>query len=204
MAGFDGAIPLIPDKQAPVILSIEVSGTDKTVVDAGMEDDSDDERANRSEDEDVSRLVQNEPRKPRKITQKKKIEQASFGTWLQDNRNKLSKKPENRVIEDDQSIGYLVKSWEGQKIINNPRDYQMELFERAKEKNTIAVLDTGKSQTVFPSQSSEHMKLLNVANHPWDRIWEDSDSGATPPARHRKRARGSAERPAPEALVLSR
>lgn len=151
MAGFDGAIPPMPDKQAPVILSIDVSGPDQTVVDADMEDDSEDERVNRSEDEDASRLVQNEPRKPRKITQKKKIEQASFGTWLQDNRKRLSKKPENRVIENDQSIGYLVKSWEGQKIINNPRDYQMELFQRAKEKNTIAVLDTGKSQTVLTS-----------------------------------------------------
>lgn len=146
-AGSDGTIATMPNKQAPVILSIEISATDQPVVDAGIEDDSDDERANRSDDEDASRLVQNEPRKPHKISQKKKIEQASFGVWLEENRNRLSKKPENRVTENDQSIAYLVKSWEGQKIINNPRDYQMELFERAKEKNTIAVLDTGKSST---------------------------------------------------------
>lgn len=135
----------LTDNQAPVILSIDISGIDQPMVDAGIGDDSDEERANRSEDEDASRLVQNEPRKPRKITQKKKIEQASFSLWLEDNRNRLSKKPENRVIENDQSIGYLVKNWEGQKIINNPRDYQLELFERAKVKNTIAVLDTGES-----------------------------------------------------------
>lgn len=155
-AGSGQTIASMPDKQAPVILSIEISGTDQRVFDDGIEDDSDDERANRSEDEDASRLVQNEPRKPHKISQKKKIEQASFGVWLEENRNRLSKKPENRVTENDQSVGYLVKSWEGQKIINNPRDYQMELFERAKEKNTIAVLDTGKSQAVHSSQSSEH------------------------------------------------
>lgn len=154
--GSHRTIPPLPDKQPSVTLSIDVSDIDQPMVDAGVGDDSDDERANRSEDEDASRLVQNEPRKPRKITQKKKIEQASFSLWLEDNRNRLSKKPENRVIENDQSIGYLVKNWEGQKIINNPRDYQLELFERAKAKNTIAVLDTGKSQMIQASKSSEH------------------------------------------------
>lgn len=155
-ARLDETVALQPSSQAPTSLSIELSDTDQTVVDAAIGDDSDDERADRSEDEEASRLVQNEPRKPRKISQKKKIEQASFGAWLEDNRNRLSKKPQNRVSDNDQSIGYLVKSWEGQKIINNPRDYQMELFERAKEKNTIAVLDTGKPQTFHTPHPSEH------------------------------------------------
>ena len=30
------------------------------------------------------------------------------------------------------------------RIIHTPREYQIELFERAKQKNTIVVLDTGK------------------------------------------------------------
>lgn len=147
-AGSDGATSRSTAGQTPFKLDIEISGIGQVAVDAGIYTDSDDERANRSEDEDASHLVQNEPRKPRKITQKKKIEQASFGLWLEANRNRLSKKPENRVSDTDQSIGYLVKSWEGQKIIDNPRDYQMELFQRAKEKNTIAVLDTGMSKTL--------------------------------------------------------
>lgn len=158
----DGKVDPIPDTQAPLIPRIDISDIDQPMLDAGGGDDSDDERANRSEDEDASRLVQNEPRKPRKITQKKKIEQASFSLWLDDNRKRLSKKPENRVIENDQSIGYLVKNWEGQKIINNPRDYQLELFERAKAKNTIAVLDTGKSQMFQASQSSKRAPRLTV------------------------------------------
>lgn len=184
----DGMTPPLPGKQAPVILDVNINGTERTIDDAGIEDDSDDERANRSEDEDASHLVQNEPRKPRKISQKKKIEQASFGLWLEANRDKLSKKPENRITDNDQSVGYLVKSWEGQKIINNPRDYQMELFQRAKEKNTIAVLDTGKSKTIQLIQSFGHSQWLTMAELPWQRIWKDSDSGTPSPARHRKRA----------------
>lgn len=148
-AAFDGAMPRSPAQQSPFTLDIEMSSAEHTAVDAGIDADSDDERANRSEDDDAGHLVQNEPRKPRQITQKKKIEQANFGVWLEANRSRLSKKPENRVRDTDQSIGYLVKSWEGQKIINNPRDYQMELFQRAKERNTIAVLDTGSGKTLI-------------------------------------------------------
>jgi hypothetical protein len=150
--GFDGTVPPTSGDPAPVILDIELSGTGQVIARAGIDVDSDDERANRSDDEDTSHLVQNKPRQPRKITQKKKIEQASFGLWLEANRSRLSKKPEGRVVNNDQSVEYLVKTWEGQKIINNPRDYQMELFQRAKERNTIAVLDTGKFQSIHKPQ----------------------------------------------------
>ena len=45
---------------------------------------------------------------------------------------------------EDQSARYIVNQAESQKIISTPREYQTELFERAKEKNIIAVLDTGR------------------------------------------------------------
>lgn len=38
---------------------------------------------------------------------------------------------------------------EREKIINNPRAYQLELFERAKKENVIAVLDTGSGKTLI-------------------------------------------------------
>jgi endoribonuclease Dicer len=52
----------------------------------------------------------------------------------------------NRKNMEDQSAKYIVHQAESQRIISTPREYQTELFERAKERNIIAVLDTGKSR----------------------------------------------------------
>ncbi|KAG9237330.1 hypothetical protein BJ875DRAFT_159968 [Amylocarpus encephaloides] len=51
--------------------------------------------------------------------------------------------------EANQSTRWLVDQAENREIISTPRDYQVELFERAKERNTIAVLDTGSGKTLI-------------------------------------------------------
>lgn len=106
--------------------------------------DTDEDAEYRSADEEETRLVPNEPSRARKITQKKKLEQANFSKWLTTNRENLTKKTTKVPLQQAESLRYMVKSWEGgDKIIGKARDYQMELFERAKNENTIAVLDTG-------------------------------------------------------------
>lgn len=52
------------------------------------------------------------------------------------------------VADEDQSIHSLMAN-QSPHIIKNPRDYQRELFERAKKENTIAVLDTGSGKTLI-------------------------------------------------------
>jgi endoribonuclease Dicer len=51
----------------------------------------------------------------------------------------------NQAMDDALlSTRSLISKQESTVIITNPREYQTELFERAKKQNTIAVLDTGK------------------------------------------------------------
>lgn len=45
-------------------------------------------------------------------------------------------------------------------LINDAREYQIELFERAKKQNIVAVLDTG--QSLFPYLSSRSFLLNGV------------------------------------------
>lgn len=131
--------------------------------------DSDDEMIYQSGDEEAGILLPNEPPRPRTISQKKKIEQVNFRAWMSNKKTELNKKAVKHSTQQEQSIQYMVRSWEGgQKIITSPRDYQLELFERAKKENTIAVLDTGKPLTNQNVSSNTDCCCDQ-------RIWKDSD-----------------------------
>jgi endoribonuclease Dicer len=81
----------------------------------------------------------------KKISERKRRMNAIADRYIQ---NSLAKSAEmenqaNSEDEAQQSTKWLVNQSENREIISTPREYQTELFERAKEKNIIAVLDTG-------------------------------------------------------------
>lgn len=84
--------------------------------------------------------------KPRKITERKRRMNATIDNYVM-NRT-LDKIKKGTVVrpedEANQTTRWLVNQSENRQIISTPREYQNELFQRAKEKNIIAVLDTGK------------------------------------------------------------
>jgi hypothetical protein len=81
----------------------------------------------------------------RNPSERKRAQNASFDSWFEDYSRREANKPAivNDNDSENQSVKALLRQSEGQAIISSPREYQIELFERAKEQNIIAVLDTG-------------------------------------------------------------
>lgn len=98
------------------------------------------------EDEDQEILY---AARPRKMTERRRIQEAQFSSWYRKRVEELatkehaSKQTINTADDESHSIKWLVAHNENQPIISHAREYQLELFEKAKEKNIIAVLDTG-------------------------------------------------------------
>ncbi|KUJ06389.1 uncharacterized protein LY89DRAFT_603411 [Mollisia scopiformis] len=89
--------------------------------------------------------------RPRKVTERKRRLNAIADNFIQERNQKMLKEG-NRVRPEDeaqQSARWLVNQSEDRQIISTPREYQVELFERAKEENVIAVLDTGTGKTLI-------------------------------------------------------
>ncbi|KFZ01512.1 hypothetical protein V500_00727 [Pseudogymnoascus sp. VKM F-4518 (FW-2643)] len=70
--------------------------------------------------------------------------------------NKVSTALETKD-DDKQSVKWLIKDSGSQEIISSPREYQIELFERAKTQNIIAVLDTGSGKTLIAALLLRHV-----------------------------------------------
>lgn len=87
----------------------------------------------------------------------RRAQKATFEKWLTSDSGKqaLTAKPKTAdgkdisTVEDEHLSIQSLMNKQGDNIIKNPREYQRELFERAKQQNTIAVLDTGSGKTLI-------------------------------------------------------
>jgi endoribonuclease Dicer len=107
------------------------------------DDAASNEADNSIENSDEEEILQTA--KPRKITERKRQLNAAADRYMQERAEKQLKECNNLRPEEEaqQSARWLVNQSENREIISSPREYQVELFEKAKEKNIIAVLDTG-------------------------------------------------------------
>ncbi|KAG6035504.1 hypothetical protein E4U41_006045 [Claviceps citrina] len=78
-------------------------------------------------------------------------EDVAFQAWVADQKHETSSDLKHPGAKDKKSSALMEDgtSDKPKKIISSPRQYQLDLFERAKEGNTIVVLDTGSGKTLI-------------------------------------------------------
>ena len=92
---------------------------------------------------------------PQNLTEKRRAQNAIFDAWIVSDATQEVLKSESTsvqaaaVVDEHQSINSLLVQQKEREIVKNPRQYQTELFDRAKNENTIAVLDTGSGKTLI-------------------------------------------------------
>ncbi|KAJ0322443.1 hypothetical protein Brms1b_002248 [Colletotrichum noveboracense] len=104
-------------------------------------EDNENHNENSDEEEDVYREWHQNPAQSRTISQKARTDLATLQNFT---RNVHLDDSREKVLDEFSAAGLIMK--DTKQIIGTPREYQIELFERAKMRNIIAVLDTGMVQ----------------------------------------------------------
>jgi endoribonuclease Dicer len=112
-----------------------------------------------SDDDSNKYLLKVEPENTRKVSERRRADNAKFQSWLERHQAEVVKTVQKSQTGEPayMSFARMIKQNETKKIIASPREYQIELFERAKQKNIIAVLDTGAGKTLIAALLLRHI-----------------------------------------------
>ncbi|KAG9252647.1 uncharacterized protein F5Z01DRAFT_726455 [Emericellopsis atlantica] len=123
-----------------------------------------DANSDESGDEDYV-LRQNPDRQPR-ISERKRLDGQVFESYaLQRERESPTQCQADLDRSDKEQNTQTYEGYDGQKrIVSDPRDYQKDLYERAKLKNTIVVLPTGTGKTLIAVMLIDHIIQQELEN----------------------------------------
>lgn len=124
--------------------------------------------------EDIDSDTEDTPQLPQNVSEKRRAQNVIFRSFIlqaAEREVKKQKDDDKDAADEEMSIRDLMAKHEATPIITDPREYQIELFERAKTQNTIAVLDTGSGKTLI---------AVLLLRHVIDQELEDRRSGKSP------------------------
>ncbi|KAH0556704.1 hypothetical protein GP486_005507 [Trichoglossum hirsutum] len=102
------------------------------------------------------------------ISDKRRRQNAKFHSWFSNRAKTICHedlKTATQAVDDAAlSTRSLISRQESTVIITDPREYQTELFERAKKQNIIAVLDTGSGKTLIAVLLIRHVLDQELGN----------------------------------------
>lgn len=94
------------------------------------------------------------------ISDRKRTQYKKFSSWLSQHAETVTTEEVKAAVhanDEALSIRSLMSKQESTVLINDAREYQIELFEKAKKQNTIAVLDTGSGKTLIAVLLLKHI-----------------------------------------------